>query len=106
MAVVDKAEREVVVELGVPLSSSRCQSISQTGRSGRWSYGPISDGVTGSEGGGGRLIKVGVVILLYARQEVRVFEIRCRADLLDGGDMEADLAELELPMVGQEIRLK
>lgn len=25
-------------------------------------YGPISDGVTGSEGGGGRLIKVGVVI--------------------------------------------
>lgn len=47
-----------------------------------------------------------MVILLYARQEVRVFEIRCRADLLDGGDMEADLAELELPMVGQEIRLK
>lgn len=36
MAVVDKAEREVVVELGVPLSSSRCQSISQTGTPGRW----------------------------------------------------------------------
>lgn len=93
MAVVDKAEREVVAELGVPLSS-RCQSISQTGKSGRRSYGPISDGVTGSEGGGGRLIKVGVDILQYARQEVRVFEIRCRADLLDGGDMEADLAQL------------
>lgn len=28
MAVVDKADREVVVELGVPLSSLRCQSIS------------------------------------------------------------------------------
>lgn len=26
-------------------------------------YGPMSDGVTGSAGGGGRLIKVGVVIL-------------------------------------------
>lgn len=76
MAVVDKAEREVVAELGVP--------------------GPISDGVTGSEGGGGRLIKVGVDILQYARQEVRVFEIRCRVDLLDVGDMEADLAELGL----------
>jgi hypothetical protein len=40
------------------------------------------------------LIKVGVDILLYARQEVRVTEIGCRADLLDGGEMEADLAEL------------
>lgn len=27
------------------------------------SYGPISEGVTGSEGGGGKLIKVGVVIV-------------------------------------------
>lgn len=43
MAVVDNAESEVVPELGVP--------------------GPISEGVTGSEGGGGKLIKVGVVIV-------------------------------------------
>jgi hypothetical protein len=27
------------------------------------SYGPMSEGVTGSEGGGGRLIRVGVVIV-------------------------------------------
>lgn len=40
MAVVDRA---LSPEFGVP--------------------GPISDGVTGSEGGGGRLISVGVVIL-------------------------------------------
>lgn len=41
---VDSAEREVVPEFGVP--------------------GPMSDGVTGSEGGGGRSIRVGVDILL------------------------------------------
>lgn len=28
------------------------------------SYGPMSEGVTGSEGGGGRLIRVGVVIVV------------------------------------------
>lgn len=39
------------------------------------SYGPISDGVTGSEGGGGRLISVGVVILMDV--------IRCLE--MDGG---------------------
>lgn len=32
-------------------------------RAGEESYGPISEGVTGSEGGGGKLIKVGVVIV-------------------------------------------
>lgn len=48
MAVVDKADRDVVPEFGVP--------------------GPISDGVTGSEGGGGRLIKVGVVIFFYLKE--------------------------------------
>ena len=29
----------------------------------RATYGPISEGVTGSEGGGGRLMKVGVDIV-------------------------------------------
>ena len=33
-----------------------CQETAQT-------YGPGSDGVTGSDGGGGRLIRVGVAIL-------------------------------------------
>jgi len=41
-------------------------------RAGRWeglgeggeTYGPMSDGVTGSEGGGGRLIRVGVADIL------------------------------------------
>lgn len=31
---------------------------------GNRSYGPMSEGVTGSEGGGGRLIRVGVVIVV------------------------------------------
>lgn len=44
MAVVDNADSEVVPELGVP--------------------GPISDGVTDSDGGGGKLIRVGVDILI------------------------------------------
>jgi hypothetical protein len=48
MAVVDSAEKEVVPELGVP--------------------GPMSDGVTGSEGGGGRLISVGVVMMSSMRE--------------------------------------
>jgi hypothetical protein len=42
-------EMEMEMEVGVEKESS---------------YGPISDGVTGSEGGGGRLISVGVVILM------------------------------------------
>jgi hypothetical protein len=44
-AVVERADNDVVPEFGVP--------------------GPISDGVTGSDGGGGRLIKVGVDIALH-----------------------------------------
>ena len=66
MAVVDRAESEVVPELGVPLfaTSPQCQStISPRGTRNQRSYGPMSDGVTGSEGGGGRLISVGVVIV-------------------------------------------
>ena len=30
-----------------------------------WTYGPISEGVTGSEGGGGRLMRVGVDMLVF-----------------------------------------
>lgn len=33
-------------------------------REGTGTYGPMSDGVTGSEGGGGRLIRVGVADML------------------------------------------
>jgi hypothetical protein len=44
MAVVDKAESEVVVELGVP---------------------GVSVGVSGLEGGSGISIKVGVAIVLF-----------------------------------------
>lgn len=70
MAVVDSADREVVPELGVPLNhrhtvpkvSQPVPSQIETRRGWR-AYGPISDGVTGSEGGGGRLISVGVVIV-------------------------------------------
>jgi hypothetical protein len=58
MAVVDRAERDVVVELGVP--------------------GPISDGVTGSEGGGGRLIRVGVVILPACTMKCVLDQSGCR----------------------------
>ena len=72
MAVVERAEREVVPELGVPLD---------LGERGKWgglvvwgaresgvkrrerdTYGPMSEGVTGSEGGGGRLINVEVAM--------------------------------------------
>lgn len=73
MAVVDKADREVVPELGVllliitPKVSLPLFLPCNIERHGRQeiggSYGPISDGVTGSEGGGGRLISVGVVIV-------------------------------------------
>lgn len=51
MAVVDRADSDVVPELGVPLSMSVSWiSCGQTGRG--ITYGPISDGVTDSEGGG------------------------------------------------------
>lgn len=62
MAVVDRADSDVVPELGVPLSMSVSWiSCGQTSRG--ITYGPISDGVTDSEGGGGKLIRVGVDIL-------------------------------------------
>lgn len=33
------------------------------------SYGPISEGVTGSDGGGGKLIRVGVVMVMKRCQD-------------------------------------
>lgn len=56
MAVVERAEREVVVEVGVPLSESQ-GVISRGGRGKGDTYG-IS-GVSGLEGPGGRLMRVG-----------------------------------------------
>ena len=52
---VDNAESEVVPELGVPLPG---MSSKREKRVWPMTYGPTSDGV--SDGGGGRLIKVGV----------------------------------------------
>lgn len=67
MAVVERAEREVVVLVGVPLVKTRDEWVSKADRpsglqqqsvGGRETYG-ISDGVSGFEGAGGRLMKVG-----------------------------------------------
>jgi hypothetical protein len=57
MAVVESVERDVVVELGVPLVKSDVTGVQEKSTHG------ISVGVSGLEGGGGRLIKVGVDIL-------------------------------------------
>lgn len=64
MAVVERAEREVVPELGVPLMMLG-YIVGYVGRW-EWTYGPMSDGVTGSEGGG-RLARVGVVMAIGCR---------------------------------------
>jgi hypothetical protein len=71
IATVDKALKEVVVELGVPLYESELGILA--GKLWR-SYGPMSEGVTGSDGGGGRLIRVGVVILsvVFVKKNVRL----------------------------------
>lgn len=71
MAVVERAEREVVVELGVPLGRDVSEEREEVGRgletgcrqSGRRTYGPMSEGVAGSEGGGGRLMRVGAAMI-------------------------------------------
>jgi hypothetical protein len=71
MAVVDKADREVVPEFGVPLRNEKSISVHVSlqvvetleGALGP-THGPRSDGVTGSDGGGGRLMSVGADILL------------------------------------------
>jgi hypothetical protein len=59
MAVVERAEREVVVEFGVPLVlvSIDCGVI-------RWRTHGASVGVSGLEGGSGMSIRVGVAIAL------------------------------------------
>jgi hypothetical protein len=80
IAVVERAEREVVVELGVPLCLYDSVSSNLTKRwtscviyriLGRENYGPISEGVPGSEGGGGRLIKVGADIFRCCKNEIK-----------------------------------
>jgi len=58
--VVERAESEVVVELGVPLGGV---SLYQLRRERRWTYG-ASVGVSGLDGGSGRSISVGVFILM------------------------------------------
>jgi hypothetical protein len=76
MAVVDRAERDVVVELGVPLEKrlACCPKPDEVPREGSYesrdAYGPTSDGVPGLEDGGGRLIKVGADIVAQ-RGEMR-----------------------------------
>lgn len=51
MATVDSSDMVVVPELGVP--------------------GPMSEGVSGSDGGGGRLIKVGVLVDILTEVKFR-----------------------------------
>lgn len=79
MAVVERAESDVVPELGVPLNSpviSQVNSLLHVTCRHREdgviesSYGPISDGVTGSDGGGGKLISVGVVMMRRCEDEL------------------------------------
>lgn len=65
MATVESSDMEVVVELGVPLDFMLA-SFSQTTR---WGAYGTSEGVTGSEGGGGRLIKVGAFDMAAAEGE-------------------------------------
>lgn len=48
---------------------SRCR----TGVGKEGTYGPTSDGVTGSDGGGGRLIRVGVVMVASRNDDAGVF---------------------------------
>jgi hypothetical protein len=61
MAVVERAEREVVVELGVPLRVSLSVIVSSFGK-GRGRAHGASVGVSGLDGGSGISIKVGVAI--------------------------------------------
>lgn len=62
MAVVESAER---VELGVPLAIDvRFSRVVDRQKNAEATDGPGSDGVAGSEGGGGRLMSVGVAIFL------------------------------------------
>lgn len=44
------------------IGETSLMSVCNVSKEIRISYGPISDGVTGSDGGGGRLIRVGVDI--------------------------------------------
>lgn len=68
MAVIESVEREVWVLLGVPLPIK--DTLVSTGvqlkriRGIGAAHGPMSDGVQGSEGGGGRLMSVGTDILV------------------------------------------
>jgi hypothetical protein len=69
MAVVDRADSDAVPELGLPLNphpspkSVNRFSINLHADGDKRSYGPISDGVGGSDGEGGKLMIVGVVML-------------------------------------------
>ena len=52
----------------------------------RLTYGPSSEGVTGSEGGGGRLIRVGADILRLLMSVVQAVGLRsCSFKLCDSG---------------------
>lgn len=53
---------DVMVELGVPLRACK-HDPGASGLVRMETYGPISDGVIGSDGGGGRLINVGADML-------------------------------------------
>lgn len=60
MATVESSDIEVVAELGVPLPIvSTLPVIHGRRKSPGSTHGPASEGVTGSEGGGGRFIRVG-----------------------------------------------
>jgi hypothetical protein len=59
MATVESSDMDVMVEFGVPLRDLYGQLGRGLKGAGR-TYG-MSEGVTGSEGGGGRLIKVGAL---------------------------------------------
>lgn len=62
MAVVERADN---VEFGVPLVMTSASAGPRYRN--RRTNGPSSEGVVGSEGGGGKLISVGVVIFRTAR---------------------------------------
>lgn len=83
IAVVESADKDVVPELGVPLPPliselvgsflmlTRAKRLSRCNRED--THGPISDGV--SEGGGGRLISVGVVMIVGGCVRVRAMSV-------------------------------
>jgi hypothetical protein len=78
MATVESSDMVVVAELGVPLSNSVSPFCIQP-RGEDLPYG-ASPGVPGSDGGGGRFMSVGALVVIVNASTVSfgIFLVRCR----------------------------